>query len=73
LKGSVTSSVVEQEGDGVREDLPKQPASQVPEVLSPYPLDRVASRKLAEDGVDTVAKAAQIGALLWGGVLFSEE
>jgi hypothetical protein len=70
LQGSVTSSVVEQEGDGVREDLPKQPAGQVPEVLSPYPLYGVASRKLAKDSVDTVAKAAQIGALLWDGVPF---
>ena len=54
--------VVEHKSNGVAQDLSEQPASQVPEVLGPHPLYGVASRKLAEDGVDPVAKAAQEGA-----------
>jgi hypothetical protein len=38
LQGSVTRSMVEQEGNAVREDLPQQPASQVPKVLGPHSL-----------------------------------
>jgi hypothetical protein len=68
LQGPVTSSVVEQEGDGVTENLPKQPASQVPQVLGPHLLNGVASRELTEDGIYPVTKAAQIGAPLGGGI-----
>jgi hypothetical protein len=53
--------MVEQEGNGVAEDLPQQPASQVPEVLGPHPLYAIALCELREDGVDAVTKAAQIG------------
>jgi hypothetical protein len=53
--------VVEQEGDGVREDLAQQPACQVPEVLGPHPLYAVASCELRKDGVDPVAKPAEEG------------
>jgi hypothetical protein len=60
--------VVEQEGDGVREDLAQQPACQVPEVLGPHPLYAVASCELRKDGVDPVAKPAEEGALFRGRV-----
>ena len=56
----VTSPVIDQEGyGGVAEDLTKQPAGQMPEVPGPHLLYGVATRELAEDGVDPVAKAAQ--------------
>ncbi len=64
----VTNLVVEQEGYGVAEDLTEQSAGQVPEVLSPHLLYAVATRELAEDGVDPVAKAAQERAPLGGGI-----
>ena len=38
LHRTVTRSVVEQEGDGVAEDLPEQHASLVPGILRPPPL-----------------------------------
>jgi hypothetical protein len=60
--------MVEQEGNGVTQDLPQQPAAQMPRIVGPYPLYGVALCELRKDGVDPVAKAAQIGALLWGGV-----
>ena len=68
MQRPVTSPVVEQEGDGVAQDLPKQPAGQAPEVLGPHPLHGVAPRELAEDGVDPVAKTAQAGAPFGGGI-----
>jgi hypothetical protein len=68
-QGSVTRSMVEQEGNGVAEDLPQQPASQVPEVPGPYPLYAIAPRELREDGINAVTKAAQEGAPLGSRVL----
>jgi hypothetical protein len=68
LQGLVTSSVVEQEYNGVAENFPNQPASQVPQVLGPYLLNGVASRELTEDGIYPVTKAAQIGAPLGSGI-----
>ena len=65
LQGPITSLVVEQEGNGVREDLPQQPAAQMPEVLGPHPLYGVPSGELRKDGVDPVAKPAQEGTPLW--------
>src|SRR5215207_9789818 len=58
--------MVEHKSNGVTQDLPKQPASQVPDVLGPRPLYGVASRQLAEDGVDPVAKATREGAPFGG-------
>ena len=46
LQRSVALLMVEQESDGVTQDLPKQPAIQVPEVLGPHPLYGVASGEL---------------------------
>jgi hypothetical protein len=68
LQRSVPGPVVEQEGHGVAEDLPKQPAGQVPKVFGPHSLHGVSSGELAEDGVDPVAQPAQEGAPLGGGV-----
>jgi hypothetical protein len=66
LQRLVARPVVEQEGDGVTENLAQQPAGQVPKVLGPHPLYAVAPCELAEDGVDPVAKAAQEGAPFGG-------
>ena len=46
------------------QDLPKQPASQVPQVLSPHPLYAVASGELRKNGVYPVAKSAEQGTSL---------
>ncbi len=54
--------MVEQEGDGVAQDLPQQPVCQVPKIFCPYALYRIALCELAEDRVDPVAKTAQEGA-----------
>ena len=43
----------------MREDLPEQPAHQVPQIARPHPLHGVASHQLRKDGVYPVAKAAQ--------------
>jgi hypothetical protein len=51
--------MVEQEGYGVRKDLPKQPAGEVPHVARPHPLDGVTLGELRKDGVYPVAKTAQ--------------
>jgi hypothetical protein len=59
LQGSVTSSVVEQEGDGVREDFAQQPARQMPQIARPHPLHGVASGELRKDGVYPVTKPAE--------------
>jgi hypothetical protein len=40
------------------------------EVLGPHPLYGVPLRELREDGIDTVAKTAQIGALSWDRISF---
>jgi hypothetical protein len=68
LQRLVTSPVVEQEGYGVAEDFAQQPAGQVPEIPGPHLLDGVATRELAEDGVDPIAQAAQERAPLGGGI-----
>ena len=59
LKGLVTHPMVEQEGYGVREDLPEQPAHLVPQIARPQPLHGVASHQLRKNGVYPLAKAAQ--------------
>src|SRR5919107_6222654 len=66
LQRSVTLLMVEQKSDGVAQDLSKQPAGQMPEVLGPHPLYAIAPGELAEDGVDSVAKPAQAGAPFGG-------
>ena len=43
--------VVEQESNGVREDLAQQPARQVPHVARLHLLYAIALRELAENGV----------------------
>jgi len=58
--------MVEHKSNRVTQDLPKQPACQVPEVLGPHPLYGVAPRQLAENCVDPVVKAAQEGAPFGG-------
>ncbi len=66
----VAAPMVEQVSHGVREDFSQQPTGKVPEVTCPHPLYTVTPRKLAENGVDAVAKAAQEGALSRGSVSF---
>ena len=68
MQRSVALSMVEQESDGVREDLPQQPAGQVPDVLGPHPLYGIPLRELREDGVDALTKATQEG-LPFGGTV----
>ncbi len=70
LQRAVTRSVVEQEGNGVAEDLPKQPTGQVLKVFGPHSLEGVSSGELRKDGVDPVAQAAQEGAPLGAGSRF---
>ena len=60
--------VVEQKSNGVAQDLPKQPAGQMPEVLGPHPLYAIALGELRKDGVDPIAKAAQERAPFGGGI-----
>ncbi len=50
------------------ENLPQQPASQVPEVLGPHSLYAIALCELRKDGVDPVAQVAQKHAPLGGGI-----
>jgi hypothetical protein len=70
LQRLVARSMVEQESHGVTEDFSQQPTAKVPEVARPHPLYGVTSRKLAENGVDAVAKAAQEGTLSRSGISF---
>lgn len=59
----VTNLMLEQDSDDVAEDLSQQPVRQMPEVPpGPHPLYGVPPGELAEDGIDPVAHAAQIGA-----------
>jgi hypothetical protein len=60
--------VVEQEGYGVREDLAKQSAHQVPQITRPHPLYGVASHKLRKNGVYPVAKTTQQHAPFGSGI-----
>jgi hypothetical protein len=60
--------MVEQEGDGVTQDITKQTACQVPQVARPYALYGVALCELRIDGVDPVAKTAQEGASFGVGI-----
>ena len=53
--------MVEQQGDGVREDLAQQPACQMPHVTCPYPLYGVATHELAKNSIYAVAKPAEEG------------
>ena len=62
MQRSVALLMVEQKSECVTQDLPQQPAPQVPEVLGPHPLYGVAPGELAEDCVDPVAKPAQASA-----------
>jgi hypothetical protein len=63
--GLVARPVVEHKGYGMREreNFAQQPTRQMPAVMSPHALDAVATSELRENGVDAVAKTAQIGAL----------
>ncbi len=61
---SVAQQMVEQEGDGVAQDLPEQPACQVPQIACPHPLYAIAPHELREDGIYAVAKPAQQSAFL---------
>ena len=70
MQRTVTRSVVEQEGNGVAEDLAQQPAGQVPKIFGPHSLDGVSCGELRKDGVDAVAQAAQEGAPLGGWIAF---
>jgi hypothetical protein len=63
-----TNLVVEQVGYGVAEDLPQQPAGQVPEVTRSHLLYGVTLCELRKDDVDAVAQRAQIGASLRVGI-----
>jgi hypothetical protein len=54
--------VVEQEGDGVREDFAQQPTRQMPEVTCPHPLYPISLGELRKDGVYPVAKPTEQGA-----------
>ena len=58
--------MVEQEGNRVAQDLPKQPGAQVPEVLGPYLLYGETLGELGENGIYPVAESAQQGAPLRG-------
>ena len=68
MQRTVTRSVVEQEGNGVAEDLAQQPAGQVPKIFGPHSLEGVSCGELRKDGVNPVAQAAQEGAPLGGGI-----
>jgi hypothetical protein len=57
LERTVTRSVVEQEGNGVAEDLAQQPAGQVPKIFGPHSLEGVSCAELRKDGVNPVAPA----------------
>ena len=57
----VAAPMVEQESYGVREDLAKQPAGEVPEVPGPHPLHAVAPYELRKDGVYPVTQPAEEG------------
>jgi len=55
--------VVEQEGNGVAEDLlAQQPPGQLPKIFGPHSLEGVSCGELRKDGVNPVAQAAQEGA-----------
>ncbi len=73
LQRPIAGPVVKQERHGMAEDLPQQPAGQVPKVLSPHPLYAVALCELREDGVDAVAKVAEEGTSFGSGSLLLEE
>jgi hypothetical protein len=62
--------MIEQESNGVREELAKQPACQKPEVPGPHPLYGVTSAQLRKDGVDLVAKTARQSAPFMVGIPF---
>jgi hypothetical protein len=66
LQRLVANPMVEQEGNRVAQDLPKQPGAQVPEVLGPYPLYGETLGELGENGIYPVAESAQEGAPLRG-------
>jgi hypothetical protein len=68
LQRAVTRSVVEQERHGVVQDIPQQPADQVPKVFGPHSLYTIALCELRKDGVDPVAQAAQEHAPFGGGI-----
>jgi hypothetical protein len=68
LQRWVAYPMVEQEGNCVREDFAHQPAGKMPEVPGPHSLYGVTLHKLRKDGVDAVAKTAQIGACFGMGV-----
>lgn len=79
-RGGLPTPRIEQEGYSVRENLPEQPARQVPHIARPHSLYAVASGELTENGVYAVAKPAQEGAFgmrisvlggVWGQKLYT--
>ena len=54
----VTCPVIDQEGENVVQNLPEQPARQMPQIARPHPLDGVSFHDLREDSVDAAAKPA---------------
>src|SRR5215216_4105591 len=69
-KRLVAYLMIEQESYGVTEDFSQQPAGKVPEIPGPHPLHGVTCCELRKNGVDAVAKAAQVGAFLRGRISF---
>src|SRR5829696_8859822 len=69
-KRLVAYLMIEQESYGVTEDFSQQPAGKVPEIPGPHPLHGVTCGELRKNGVDAVAKAAQVGAFLRGRISF---
>src|SRR5215207_4615857 len=66
LKGWIAHPMVEQKGQGVREDFAQQSACQMPEVTRPHLLHAVALCELAKNGVYPVAKPTEEGASFRG-------
>ena len=56
LQRTVSDLLAKKERQRMTQDLPEQPARQMPEVTRPQTLDRIALGELAEDGVYTVAQ-----------------
>ena len=68
MQRPVAQQMVEQEGHSVAQDLPEQPARQMPQIARPHPLYRVPLHELREDGVYPVAKTAQQRAPFGSGI-----
>ncbi len=58
--------MVEQEGDGVAQDLPEQPARQVPQIARPHPLYGVPPHEFRYTSQSTKRPELRFRALLTG-------